>query len=217
MRKNGTSVLLSTAAIILLLPASARSQGGRLVVRRKALPVIMCPQEKSLWCWAACGQMVMEYLRPEIRQKKSALQCQQATNRGCGHDCCDHPNAPRCNETDWPDFRWYGFSCRTTISRPLLFRQIMEEIDQNRPICFTQKRLSQTMPTMHMVVVKGYSIVADKEGKEPDEEWILIHDPAPIGKGTPNLWIRYEDYCEQQDGDPAYAHGDDFYEIRYEL
>ena len=46
------------------------------------LPVTLHPQETGMWCWAASGQMVMDYLGT------SPSQCTQANNRFGRTDCC---------------------------------------------------------------------------------------------------------------------------------
>ena len=58
-----------------------------------SLPVTLHPQETANWCWAASGQMVMDYLGNNVSQ------CTEANNRFYRSDCCNlalcpYPDAP---------------------------------------------------------------------------------------------------------------------------
>src|ERR1019366_5085168 len=86
-------------------------------------------QHASEWCWAASGEMCMEYINND---GVAICQCDQANKvfcpRGCsdGSNCCtgDDPfcstylmdvSAP-CNRPSWPDFKDYGFTALSTRS-----------------------------------------------------------------------------------------------------
>jgi hypothetical protein len=57
---------------------------------RFTLPVTLRAQETELWCWAATGQMTMEFLGKPISQGEQA---DIVLGR---HDCCGHPCPRAC-------------------------------------------------------------------------------------------------------------------------
>lgn len=57
-----------------------------------SLPVTLHPQETQNWCWAASGQMVMDYLGHNVSQ------CVQANNRFGRNDCCEIDLCPTPTE-----------------------------------------------------------------------------------------------------------------------
>ena len=61
------------------------------------LQVTLRPQKTGMWCWAASGQMVMEYLGKPVEQ------CIQANNRLNRSDCCKSPTPDECVMGGWPD------------------------------------------------------------------------------------------------------------------
>ena len=54
------------------------------------LAVTLHPQETSMWCWAASGQMTMEFLGSNVNQ------CTQANDRLGRNDCCNLPVPAGC-------------------------------------------------------------------------------------------------------------------------
>lgn len=57
----------------------------------ESLNVTLHPQETGMWCWAASGQMVMDYLGHDVAQ------CVQANNRFSRTDCCQGGPCPGVN------------------------------------------------------------------------------------------------------------------------
>src|SRR5262249_11684796 len=87
-----------------------------------ALPVTLHPQETSMWCWAASGQMVMDYLGHDQNQ------CTQAKRRFGRHDCgcnqCASVAAESCVTGGWPEFDKYGFTFQQTNDAPLSWADV---------------------------------------------------------------------------------------------
>jgi len=56
------------------------------------LGVKRIPQETNKWCWAAVGQMTLDYLKIQVRQ------CEEANALFKRNDCCDPPakSSPNC-------------------------------------------------------------------------------------------------------------------------
>lgn len=110
------------------------------------------PQQSFEWCWAASGEMAMEFVDSQIK----VCQCQQATMLFCrscpGKGCCTvsndvdpcnnyflfDPDSP-CDQPAWPDFKDFGFAePSSTSERALSFRDIQTELYCNKkPVIFS--------------------------------------------------------------------------------
>jgi hypothetical protein len=163
------------------------------------IPVPLIPQDTRMWCWAASGQMVMQYLgHPPLSQ------CLEASDYfGVGLDCCSPSRPDACVNGGWPQFARYGFSCKQTPllspSSALSWDDLTKEIDSGRPFAFAWHRKSGGG---HMMVAIGYNIV---DGKNV----VLINDPWPPGAGA-QYPIPYESFVAP---DLTMEHWTDFYGI----
>src|SRR5215471_14601557 len=111
-------------------------------------PVTLDPQQTSMWCWAASGQMVMGFLGTSVTQ------CDEANKRFGRSDCCNSPTPGACVNGGWPEFDKYGFTSTRTSNTALTWDQIKKEIYcSKRPFAF-----SWHWPGGggHMMVVIGY-------------------------------------------------------------
>src|SRR5262245_40017709 len=70
--------------------------------------VTLRPQETGMWCWAASGEMVMDFLGTNVSQ------CDEANKRFGRTDCCHNPVPNACINGGWPEFDKYGFTFNTT-------------------------------------------------------------------------------------------------------
>jgi hypothetical protein len=70
------------------------------------------PQQASLWCWAASGQMSMRFFGHDVSQ------CTEANNRFNLTGCCQD-NSGSCNNGGWPEYEKYNFSATQTSDAPL--------------------------------------------------------------------------------------------------
>ena len=70
-------------------------------------------QQTNMWCWAASGQMVMEFLGVNVTQ------CDEANKRFSHTDCCNTPTPEDCVNGGWPEFDKYGFTFQKTSDAPL--------------------------------------------------------------------------------------------------
>src|SRR5262245_11148967 len=77
-------------------------------------------QEQSNWCWAASGQMIMNFLGVNVTQ------CQEANQRSGRTDCCSNPGG--CNFTGWPEFAANGFVFDLTSDTALTWAQVRSQI-----------------------------------------------------------------------------------------
>jgi Papain-like cysteine protease AvrRpt2 len=200
-------ILLGLFCIVLLSFASC-SKRDNMSISGKGCPTIsslsasgslnvpLFPQQNSMWCWAACGQMCMTFLGATV----DVSQCTQANNEFGKTNCCNNPIPSPCLNGGWPEFSKYGFSALMTNSTALSWAQIQTQIGcLNKPIAFTWH---WTGGGGHMMVITGYAVI-------DSENWVIINDPW----GDPNVGaqypITYEDYVSGSD----HTHWNDFYDI----
>ncbi len=179
-----------------------------------ALPVKMHPQETENWCWAACGQMVMEYLGRNISQ------CEQANNRYNRRECCGPSLNSQlnglskddstllaylnCARSGWPEFAKYNFYFKRTTSAALTWDELKAQLSpgpksKGKPVAFSWR---WKRGGGHMMVAKGYTSI-------DGQNYVIVLDPWPAKKGDVVI-IPYSAYVE----DPGnYSHWDDFYDI----
>lgn len=175
------------------------------------LPVTLHPQETGNWCWAASGQMVMDYLGT------SPSQCTQANNRFgrtdcCTIDLCPPPTEPapawpapcECVCGGWPEFNKYGFTFKKTKNAALPWDELQEQVSpmpfcKKRPFCFTWHWPGGGG---HMMVAKGYFTL---EGTR----YVSMLDPWAPCVGNQAI-ITYDEYVERPG---HHTHWDDYYEV----
>ncbi len=176
-----------------------------------SLPVILYPQESRNWCWAACAQMIMEYMGTKISQ------CKQANDRLEQNDCCKKDSAFRtqsrydslenyfkCQQPGWPQFEKYGFTYKRRLSAPLTWKELKLQLSDSperkgMPFAFSWRWENGGG---HMMIVKGFAVM---EG----EKYVIILDPWPPDKGD-EVIITYSAYVYLLGN---YTHWDDFYDI----
>lgn len=169
----------------------------------ESLSVTLHPQETNSWCWAASGQMVMDYLGHDVSQ------CTQANNRFGRNDCCNSPVPNACVRGGWPEFSKYGFTSIHTSDAALSWDDLKKEISRsnscgNRPFCFTWH---WTNGGGHMMTAIGYKSLS-LLGMTLN--FVEVNDPWPPNVGT-HKWISYSSYVSGDD----HTHWDDYYQVRY--
>jgi hypothetical protein len=158
-----------------------------------SLPVPLRPQETGMWCWAASGQMCMEYLGTTVQQ------CDEANREFGLTDCCDNPVPNACINGGWPEFDKYGFTFTRTSHAAVGWSDMQQEISCNsRPIAFSW---AWTSGGGHMMVAVGYVVIAGTN-------YVAINDPWAPGVGDQRV-ITYQEYVSGSD----HNHWDDFYHI----
>jgi hypothetical protein len=157
------------------------------------LDVALRPQETSMWCWAASGQMCMQFLG------KSVTQCDEANKQFGRSDCCNSPVPGDCVNGGWPEFAKYNFKSDRTSNTALSWDALKKQIYcSRRPVAYCWP---WTGGGGHMMVALGYSEINA-------QKWVLINNPwAPnVGETT---FISYDEYVSASD----HTHWDDFYNI----
>jgi hypothetical protein len=146
-------------------------------------------QERTRWCWAASGSMVLNFIgRP-------ATQCQQANERfrnvpDVPKDCCP---PLRCDWSGYPLFTGVNFAIRQ--GNALSWDELTEQIRHGIPVAFTWNWVGGSE---HMLVVIGFTVVNDRR-------WVFVHDPATGYRQLP--FIPYDRFVDGS----SYEHGRDYF------
>lgn len=156
-------------------------------------PVAVRGQETGMWCWAASGEMCMDFLGASVDQ------CDEANKRFARTDCCNSPVPSDCVNGGWPEFPKYGFTSSHTSNAPLTWDQVKDQIYcKKKPFCMTWH---WTSGGGHMMVVRGY-ITLD------GTNYVYRNNPLPVGVGTADI-ITYDNYVSGA----GHTHWDDYYDI----
>ncbi len=156
-------------------------------------PVTLRPQQTSMWCWAASGQMVMEFLGVNVTQ------CDEANKRFGHTDCCDASTPNACVNGGWPEFDKYGFTFKTTADAPLTWDQLKNQIYcSKKPFAFSWH---WTGGGGHMMVVTGYLTI-------DGTKYVSVNDPWP-----PNVGDQYNTTYDNYVSGADHTHWNDYYDV----
>lgn len=160
--------------------------------------VTLSPQETSMWCWAASGQMCMNF----IESSAAVTQCDEANKEFGRTDCCNSPTPAACVQGGWPQPDKYNFTFKTTSDAALSWAQVKDQIYcKKKPFAF-----SWHWPGGggHMMVAIGYVTL---EGTN----YVTVNDPWAPNVG--NQWVNTYDWYVASAGD--HTHWNDYYDITY--
>lgn len=150
-------------------------------------------QQQSNWCWAASGEMTMNFFGANVQQ------CDEANKRFGLSTCCNSPTPAACDNGGWPEFDKYGFTADHTSDAALTWEQVKSQIYCHKaPFCISWHWSSGGG---HMMVISAYLVINNVS-------YVYLRDPEPVGMGS-SRWIRYNDYVSG----PGYTHWDDYYNI----
>lgn len=156
-------------------------------------PVALRAQETSMWCWAASGEMVMDFLGTNVSQ------CDEANKRFGRTDCCNSPVPGACVNGGWPEFGKYGFTFHTTSNAPLSWSDLQKQIHcKKRPFAYSWH---WSGGGGHMMIVHGYVRVLGMN-------FVAINDPWPPNVGDQRI-LTYAAYVSGS----GYTHWDDYYDV----
>jgi len=164
----------------------------------RTLAVPLRGQLTNMWCWAASGQMTMNFIHPA----SNVQQADEANKRFGRTDCGNSPTPSACIQGGWPEYEKYNFTRVRTSNTALTWDQLKQEIGcAGRPFAF-----SWHWPGGggHMMVAIGYQ--SSNLGNR-----VLVNNPWPPTAGNQS-WMLYSYYVAAT-GD--HTHWDDFYQIRY--
>ena len=167
----------------------------------QVLPVPITGQHTSMWCWAARGEMTMNF------QGASVTQCDEANKRFARTDCCNVPTPGACVVGGWPEYSKYGFSSVHTSSTPLSFSQLQDELFcKNRPVAFSWMWAPCGFNGGHMMVASGYMTALGTQFVRVNNPW-----PWDPTAGGAQYFTTYADYVAGSD----HCHWDDYYQIHH--
>lgn len=155
--------------------------------------VVLRPQETGMWCWAASGEMCMEFLGASVTQ------CDEANKRFGRNDCCNSPVPNACVNGGWPEFDKYGFTATLTSNTALSWEDLKKQIYcAKKPFAFSWH---WTGGGGHMMVVTGYAVINNVN-------YVSINDPWAPNVGN-QRFITYAEYVSGSD----HTHWNDYYNI----
>lgn len=172
---------------------------------RRETPII--PQENSYWCWAASGQMVENFLKPQVRQcgiatdycKLLALTC---TGEACckpSADCCLNP--ADCHVPGWPPFERRQIEFKK-VERALTAEEVVRELAcEKRPFVFSWAHKKEGG---HIMVAVGYATVNGKDFVILNEPWAICKNgickgdrfPIPFSEYETGSFMHWKDFIE---------------------
>lgn len=148
------------------------------------LPITPRLQEHSLWCWAACVEMVRShYQKPALKQCEIAA---KAKNKDTAAVCANPDVAGKgCNKEEMGTV-WNANELNFVLhpetandSGQITFEQLIDEINANQPV-EVGLVWHESAPAGHAVLVKGF-------GEKLGRNSVWINDPwSPSNLGTLN-------------------------------
>jgi hypothetical protein len=177
-----------------------------------------CQQDDAL-CWAACGQMIMNYLGHNVDQCAQVDDANKRNNRIT--DCCHHFGEADCSEGGWPHFEDFGFTVSSN-QVAMSWDKVREQIYcKHKPFawswCYVPCNPSDLERNIgHMFVVYGYAITNGV--KE-----LLVYNTEPAcsngSSAAPNmLTFPFDEYVNGQpdaSGQLQTIHWLDMYDITW--
>src|SRR5258705_2562364 len=114
----GVILILSVAVGSCAKPQSTEAPGAVCSLpETSVLPAALTAQETNLWCWAASGEMIMDF------HQHGVSQCLQANNELNRPDCCSLIKPDLCIQGGWPEFDKYNFTFKRTTDKELTWDQ----------------------------------------------------------------------------------------------
>lgn len=146
-----------------------------------------------MWCWAASGEMVMDFLGTNVSQ------CDEANKRFGRTDCCNSSVPSACVNGGWPEFDKYNFTFATTSDAPLSWDQVKDQIYcKKKPFAYSWH---WTGGGGHMMVAIGYVTINGTN-------YVSINDPWAPNVGDQRVMT----YAAYVDGS-GYTHWNDYYDV----
>lgn len=137
-------------------PGTKRLWSG---VPDQILPVQFRRQEADNWCWAACGQMLIDFYKA-----RAVSQCLMASTH-FGLACCPRPLDKDCDHGAWPEdvYPAYGLGL-DRLGWPLDEHDLADELQRRAPV---EVYYRWSGPGAHVALVVGRYANGD----------FLVHDP----------------------------------------
>src|SRR5579864_8930494 len=209
--------LLFVLAVCLFGCASKSNQrgpGAQLSCEPPAelmLPVKLIPQDVTNWCWAASGEMAMQFLGNDVRQCDQANLEFDSTKKSC---CIDEDSAT-CNAGSWPRFARYHFSFSRTCREAISWSDLKDQIAcKKAPVVFSWIWGRQDSQPVNDIACeragrKGHMMVARGFAETDGQRLIYVLDPWEPKIGATKT-ITYEEFAGTSDD---HHHWNDFYNL----
>ena len=171
-----------------------------------SVPVTLNGQQTNMWCWAASGQMTMNYVHPA----SNVQQCDEANKEFGRTDCCNSPVPGPCVNGGWPEYTKYNFTADTTSDAALSWSQIQSQIYcAKKPFAFSWH---WNGGGGHMMVATGYVTIDGTNYVSVNNPWPPSTPQLAANGGVQEVYT-YDKYV----GGPSYdhTHWNDFYNITY--
>ena len=163
------------------------------------LPVTLDGQQTGMWCWAASGQMTMNYIRPA----SNVQQCDEANKRFGRTDCCGSPVPSACVNGGWPEYDKYSFKSDVTSNAPLSWNDLTNQIFcSKKPFAFSWH---WNGGGGHIMVATGYRTISGAN-------YVWVNNPWPPTTGVTEM-DTYDTYVGGAGQD--HTHWNDYYNITY--
>lgn len=163
------------------------------------LDVPLRGQQTSMWCWAASGQMTMNFIHPA----SNIQQCDEANKQFGRTDCCNNPVPNACIDGGWPEYQKYNFKADVTSNAGLSWADLKSQIYcKKKPFAFSWH---WDGGGGHMMVAIGYFTLNGAS-------YVSVNNPWPPTGGAQEI-ITYDNYV----GGSVYdhTHWNDYYNITY--
>lgn len=214
MRRSSLVPLVITGIMVGWLPCALNRAGSSETAgsvdrrgttdRQNPLRVVRHQQEGFYSCWAACAEMIMEYLGADrIRQ------CEQSNSAfNLLKSCADDGVLERGSVGDkqWrPEFRKWGFDFefRPGYSGPIValtWPELTTEISDGRPVAFAWY---ESPGLAHLMVLIGFH-------ENAEDKRVICVDPF-YGEDLDPTMVSFADY---NGGSDVYEHWGDYFGIR---
>jgi hypothetical protein len=152
----------------------------------KPLKIPLVRQKLSLWCWAACAEMVLRYYGEKVDKcevanwllKRENCCVPNGINRACNREC-DEADVCRI-------YNNWRIHCSSPIDASVPFTTLQDELCANRPV---QAGFGQAGAALgHLLLVTGWYI-------SDSEQWVVINDPLAYGTNNRRYsQLLYDDY-----------------------
>ena len=179
------------------------------------VPEPLFGQKTNVWCWAASGEMAMQYFNHTVQQ------CAEATlqfGQPAGVDCCNSPTPGACISGGQVYINHYGFTYQQLGGNAALtHNQIVEQIvTRNEPWISNPYCADSSKCGSWGHVVTGIGYLWPLRQVFPNLFFVWANDPWPVNTGS-SYFQFYRDYkkgCWWGLGScDGYAEGWDIYDI----
>lgn len=165
---------------------------GASAAAPRYLPVPLYGQEHFNLCWAACGEMVSDFVGVRLKQ---CVQADKVKTNPSKH-CCQPADAAGsdCNLAHSQVLGLFNFSIKETpVNETFTWSEIKAFINSGKAMMYTHVERPPHKPKeflpdgTHMLVIAGYKEISANKKR------LWVHDPLPVGSGD-SYWITFRHY-----------------------